>query len=165
MILASLGKLSVAQAITDTNPDSANVIQHAAIDFVGMTDVWWVVQTNVAAATAGTIKVELVLSQESTLDNNVQIMCVEIAAITDKRVATAGRYIAAMNVSKQLNQMLEDDGSDHPFIGILYTLSSSVTITVDAFMSFTEPTTLHHRMQVLSNIDNSISVASAGSGA
>lgn len=165
MILASLGKLSVAQAITDADPISSNVIQHAAIDFVGMTDVWFSVQTNVAAATAGTIKIELLLATSAALTSNVQVMCVDIAAITDKRVATAGRMIAAMNVGKQLMQMLEDAGSDNPFIGIKYTLSAAVTITVDAWMSFTEPRTLDHAMQVESNIDNSIAVASAGSGA
>lgn len=165
MILASLGKLSVQQAITDADEDSTNVIQIAAIDWAGMTDIWWTVQTAVVAATAGTLKFELVMSQEAALDTNIQVACVDIAAITDKRVATVGRFIAAFNLSKVLAMMLEEDASDYPFIGMRYTLSTSTTISVNANLSFTEPHTLQHRMVVDSNIDNSIDVASAGSGA
>ena len=165
MILASLGKLSVKQALTDADPDSTNVIQVAAIDWGAMTDVWLVVQTSTVAATAGTIKVELVMSQESTLDTNVQVCCVDIAAITDKRVATVDRFIAMMNIGKTLAMMLEENASDYPYIGMRYTLSTGVTISVNAFLSFTEPITLQHRQVVDSNIDNSIDVASAGSGA
>lgn len=166
MILASLGKLSVGQAITDADEISENVIQIAAVDFSAMTDLWWVVQTNVIAATAGTLKFELVLDTQVGLDGTQrQVMAVEIAAITDLRVATTGRFIAAFNVGKQMMQFLEADGSDYEFIGMENTLSTSTTITIDAWLSFTEPHTLQHRMQVESNIDNSIDVASVGSGA
>jgi hypothetical protein len=166
MILASLGKFSVAQAITDADEISENVIQIATVDWGAMTDVWWVVQTNVVAATAGTLKFELVLDTQVGLDGTqVQVCCVDIAAITDKRTATAGRFIAALNVTKTLAMMLEEDVSDYAFIGMENTLSAATTITIDAWLSFTEPHTLQHRMEVESNIDNSITVASAGSGA
>jgi hypothetical protein len=163
MIIPSLGKLCVAQAITDADEISENVIQLPATDYAHITDVWWVVDTNVAAATAGTLKFELVLAQEAALTNVVQVACVEIAAITDLRVATAGRHIVAMNVGKMLKDMLDTDGSDYPFIGMKNTLSTSVTITINAVLSPTEPQTEMHRMGTVSNVTIP-AVASAGSG-
>ena len=164
MILASIGKFSVAQDYTSTE-DSTNVIQIAAVDWAAMTDLWWVVQTSTIAATAGTIKVALVMSQETTLDTNLEIMSVLIAAITDLRVATVGRYIAAFNLGKQLKQMAETDASDYPYLGMIVTCAGSTSISLDAELSFTEPPTIPHRMTVDSNITNSIDVASVGSGA
>ncbi len=165
MILASLGKLSVAQDITGSDEDSTNVIQIAAVDWGAMTDLWWVVQTTTIAATAGVMKFELVLSQETTLDTNVQVCCVDIAVITDLRVATVGRYIAMLNVGKTMAMMLEADLSDYVYIGQLNTLAGSTTISINSNLSFTEPPTLKHRQIVDSNIDNSIDVASIKSGA
>ncbi|MHC4387345.1 MAG: hypothetical protein ACYSX1_01925 [Planctomycetota bacterium] len=163
MIIASLGKLCVAQAITDADEISENVIQLPATDYVGITDVWWVVDTNVVAATAGTLKFELVLAQEAALTNVVQVACVDIAAITDKRVATAGRHIVAMNVGKMLKDMLDTDGSDYPFIGEKHTLSTSTTITINSSLSPTEPQTEMHRMATVSNVTIP-AISSAGSG-
>ena len=111
MIIPSLGKLCVTQALTDADDISDNVLQIPAIDYVAMTDVWWVVDTNVIAATVGTIKLSLVMATGANLATSVQVACVEIAAITDKRVAKAGRHIVAMNVGKMLKDMLDTDGS------------------------------------------------------
>ncbi len=165
MILASLGKLGIAQDITGSDEDSTNVIKIAAVDWGAMTDLWWVVQTTTVAAVAGTLKFELVLSKETTLDTNVQVCCVDIAAITDLRVATVGRFIAMLNVGKTMAMMLETDLSDYQYIGQLNTLAGSTTISINSNLSFTEPDTLQHRQIVDSNIDNSIDVASIKSGA
>lgn len=166
-VLPSLGKLSVAQAITASNEDSTNVIQIAAVDFAAMTDLWWVVDTNVIAAgdSSDTFQFDLVMSQETTLDTNKLVCSVLITGIADKRLATIGRHIAAFNIGKQMSQMIEEDASDYPYIGQLNTISSGGTLTIDAVLGFNEPPTLKHRMAVVSNIDNSIAVASAGSGA
>lgn len=164
MILASLGKLSVAQTLTGTEI-SENVIQIAAVDFAAMTDLWWVVQTSTIATTAGAMTFKLVLDTQVGLDGDqVEVLGVDIAAITDLRVATVGRFIAAFNVGKQMMQLLEEDGSDYAFIGMENVCAGSTTLGIDAWLSFTEPHTLQHRMQVESNIDNSIDVASAASG-
>ncbi len=163
MILATLGKLSVSQALTDTDPVSDNIIQIPASDYIAMADAWWVVTTIVAAATAGTIKIALLMATAANLSSNVQVACVDIAAITDKRVATKNRHIVALNLGKTLVQMLDDDGSTYPFIGIKYTLSTSVTITVDAALSPTEPWTEYHKMVTESPIGVP-GIASAGSG-
>lgn len=163
MILAQKGKLSVAQAITDSNEDSTNVIQIPAVDYVAMTDLWWVVDTVVIAATAGTLDFSLVLSKESTLDINLVICKMSIAAITDLRVATVGRHIIAVNVGKMIKEMAETDGSDYVYVGQLNALSASTTITINAALSPTEPQTLHHKMVITSPVGVP-AIASVGSG-
>ncbi len=163
MILASLGKLSVAQAITDSDEISENVIQSAALDYVNFSDLWWVVDTAVVAATAGTLKFALVLATTAALTTSVEVCSVLIAAITDLRVATIGRHIVALNLGKTLTQMLDDDGSTYPFIGIKYTLSASTTITVDAALSPTAPWTEYHKMVTESPVGVP-AIGSAGSG-
>ena len=163
MILATLGKLSVAQAITDTDPVSDNIIQIPASDYIAMADAWWVVTTIVVAATAGTIKIELRMATSAALTSYVQVACVDIAAITDKRVATINRHVVNLNLGKTLVQMLDDDGSTYPFIGIKYTLSASTTITVDAAISPTEPWSEYHKMVTESPVGVP-AIASAGSG-
>lgn len=165
MILASLGKLSVKQTLTGTEI-SENVIQIATVDFAAMTDLWWVVQTSTVASVEGAMSFKLVLDTQFGLDGTqVEVMGVDIAGITDLRVATVGRFIAAFNIGKQMMQMLETDASDYAFIGMENVCAGSTTIGIDASLTFVEPGTLKHRMQVESNIDNSISVASAKSGA
>jgi hypothetical protein len=167
MILASLGKLSVQQAITAADEDSTNVIQIAVVDWAAMTDLWWVIQTTTIAAgdSADTFAFSLVMSQETTLDTNKIVAAVNITGIADKRLATTGRFIAAFNIGKQMKQMLEEDASDYPYIGQTNVLSTGATVSINSNLSFTEPHTIPHRMVVESNIDNSIAVASAGSGA
>ncbi len=164
MILASLGKLSVAQVLT-TSEISENVIEIAQVDWAAMTDLWWVVQTTTIASVAGTMKFELVMATAAGLGTAVQVCCVDIAAITDLRVATVGRFIAALNIGKTMAMMLETDMSDYEFIGMKNTCAGSTTIGINANLSFTEPPTLKHRQVVDSNIDNSIDVASIKSGA
>ena len=152
MILASLGKLGVAQALTDADEDSTNVIQLPAVAWCAFTDLWWVVTTTTIAATVGTLKFELVLATAANLTTAVQLCCVDIAAITDLRVATIGRHIAAFNIGKQLKQFMEGDMATYYFIGQKNTLSAGTTIKVDSALSPSEPHTVHHRQVVDSNV-------------
>lgn len=162
MIIPALGKLSVAQALTSGNEISENVIQLPATDYAHITDVWWVVDTVVAAATTSTLKFELVLATAAGLDTAVQVACVDIAAITDTRVATAGRHIVAMNVGHMLKEMLDTDGSTYPFIGEKHTISAA-TITINSVLSHTRPPSETHRMVTVSNVSTP-AICSAGSG-
>lgn len=167
MILPSLGKLCVAQTIASAQTDdSDNVIQIAAVDYASMTDLWWVVDTNTVATgdNSDEYTFTLVLSQESTLDTNKEVLSKKVTDFEDKSLATIGRHIIAVNLGKMLKDMLEDDGSDYPFIGMIIDVSSGAEIVIDAALTFVEPGTIKHRMQVESNIDNSIDVASVGSG-
>jgi hypothetical protein len=165
MLIASLGKLSVAQDLTAGATDSQNVIQMPAVDYANITDAWWVIDTETIAAgdAADTFKFELVLSQESTLDTNKQVCAVEITGIADLRLATAGRHIVSLNVGKMLKEMLDTDGSDYPFIGLISTISAGSTVSINASLSPTEPQSETHRQITESNVDIP-TVASAGSG-
>ena len=163
MILATLGKLSVNQALTATTIDSDNVITLPAKDYIAFADAWLVITTVVAAGGSGTLTFDLVMSQEDTLDTNIVVVRSYLAAVTDKRAATIRRHIVALNLGKMLVQMLDDSGSDYPYVGMVYVLTSSATITVDAAISPTEPWTEYHRMVTVSPVGVP-AVGSAGSG-
>jgi hypothetical protein len=163
MILATLGKLSVAQALTAGSTDSTNVIQIPASDYVALADAWMSIFTVVAAGGAGALTFDLVMSQESTLDTNVSVVRTYCSAVTDVRVATAGRFISRINVGKTLVEMLDTSGSDYAFIGLITTLGGSATITIDAALSPSEPPTESHRMVTVSPVGVP-AVASVGSG-
>ncbi len=165
MILAALGKLSVAQAITAADEDSTNVIQIPAADYVAFSDLWWVVDTAVIAAGDGsdTFDFSLVMSQEAALTTNKVVCSVSITGIADLRLATIGRHIIAINVGKQMVNMLDTDASDYPFIGQINVLSAGATVSINAALSPTEPRTEPHRMVVTSDVGTP-DVASADSG-
>ena len=165
MIIAALGNLSVGQALTAADEDSTNVIQLPASNYVGFSDLWWVVDTYVIAAgdAADTFKFALVMSQESTLDTNKEIASVNITSIADKRLAGLGRHIVALNVGKMIVNMLDDDASGYPYIGQLNTLSAGATISINSSLSPTEPPTEPHKMVTVSNVGVP-AIASAGSG-
>ena len=168
MIIPSLGKMCVGQTIASAQTDdSDNVIQIAAVDYAAMTDVWWNVITNTVATgdASDTYKFQLVLATAANLTTNIEVLSKTVTDFESKVLVTAGRNIVAVNLGKTLKEMLEDDGSTYPFIGMIITISSGAQIVIDAQLGFTEPHTIPHRMQVVSNIDNSIAVASAGSGA
>lgn len=162
MIMASLGKLAVNQSLSGSDEDSTNVIQVAAVDWSAFTDLWWVVQTTVIAATTSTFKFSLVFSKEASLTTNVEIMSVLLADYDDLRAATVGNFIAAFNIGDQMKQMLEGDMSDYLYIGGLREISAG-TIYVNESLSFTKPHSLIHRMTTISNVVPP-SVASGGSG-
>lgn len=163
MIIATLGKLSVAQDLTDSDQISENVIQLPATDYAALTDVWWVVEVETVQVTDDTIKFALVLSTSAGLSTAVEVASVLIAGTADKRTATVGRHIVAINVGKMLKEMLETAGSDYPFIGMKNTLATSVTISINAALSPTEPHTIHHKMKTVSDVGVP-TIASAGSG-
>lgn len=164
MILASLGKLAAAQALTAGTTDSTNVIQMAAADWAGITDVWLVIDTVVAAGGSGALTFDLVLSTEEALTTTVSVIRVHCASEADLRVATAGRHICAVNVGKMLKEIMETTGDTYYFVGLISTLSGSATITLDAALSPSEPQTLHHKMVTESGVTVP-AIASAGSGA
>jgi hypothetical protein len=139
MIHDRLGVLSKAQAITDADEISENVVKGTAADFAAMTDVWWVVDTAVAAATAGTLKFALVLATAAGLGTSIEICSVLVAAITEARVATAGKRIIAINVGKTIKDIIGSSGDTYYFLGMKNTLSASTTISINAALSNSEP--------------------------
>ena len=63
-----------------------------------------------------------------------------------------------------LKDMLGTSGSDYPYIGLISTISSGATVSINAALSPTEPQTESDRMITESGVTVP-SVASAGSGA
>jgi len=163
MIFSQKGKLSVVQVLTAGATNSTNVIQMVAADYAGLTDLWWVVDTGVVAGGAGTIKVALVISEEAALTTNVEVLSTLCASVADLRVATAGRHIVSVNVGKMLKEIMETAGDSTYFVGCIYTLDGSATLTVDTVLSPTEPQTLHHKMVTVSNVALPL-IPSVGSG-
>lgn len=165
MILATLGKLCVAQDLTVGSTDSTNVMQLPATDYAALTDVWWVVDCETVATgdASDTFDFVLYMSKEATLDTNIEVLSVGFTGYEDKRIATAGRHIAAFNIGKVLKEMLETAGSDYPFVGMISTISSGSTVSINAALSPTEPHTIHHKMTTVSGVGVP-AIASAGSG-
>ena len=158
MILEQLGILSTAQALTGaSSTDSENVIQVAAIDFSNLTDLWWVVDTVVIAAGDGSDTFDFILymSQESTLDTNIELVSVGFTGIADIRVATIGRHIAAFNIGDQLMQYLgtlQTSGTDYIYLGMISTLSAGATLTINASLSPSRPPTEFDTQVTVSNV-------------
>lgn len=152
MILEEFGVLATAQDLTGSDEISENVILMAAIDYTAITDLWWVVDCETAAATAGTIKFELVIATAAALGTAIQICCVDIAAITDVRVATAGRRIAAFNVGNMMVDMLTTAGSDYPYCGMKNTLQGTTTVSINASLSTGKPPTMPNQQVTRSNV-------------
>ena len=152
MILDRLGILCKAQALTDADAVSENVIKGTAADFAAMTDVWWVVDTAVAAATAGTIMLSLVAATAANLTTAIEICAIHIAAITEARVATAGKRIIAVNVGKTIKDILGALGDTYYYLGMKTDLSTSTTISINAALSNSEPRSGDARQVVDSNV-------------
>lgn len=156
MLIPFLGKFAVAQALTSGTTDSENVmavhVDGDGKDYSNITDVWLTIDTNVAAGGSGALTFDLVLAKEAALNNVISVVQIKIAAVTDKRVAEAGRHITAINIGKVLKDMLDTDGSDYEFIGLIVTLTSSATISYDASLGGAEPATEYHRMKTKSEV-------------
>ena len=164
MILAALGKICIAQAFTAGTTISENVIQIATIDYSQFTDLWLVIDTNVIASGSGTLTFDLVIDTAVALDGTRRsVVRTYLAAISDLRCATAGRYITNLNIGKTLKEMLDTDASDYAYIGLEVVLSSSAAITINAALSPSEPQSETHRQVTVSGVGIP-SISSDGAG-
>lgn len=148
------GKLSTEQDLTAGSADSENVIQVSAIDYAHLTDLWWVVDTETIATGDGsdTFKFQLVLSQESTLDTNVEILSRTVTGYASACLATAGKHIVCVNLGKMLKDILGTGGSDYPYIGMISTISAGSTLSINAVLTNIEPHSEYHAQVVTSNV-------------
>jgi hypothetical protein len=154
MILSAPGKLSTEQDLTAGATDSENVIQMSAIDWAAYTDLWWVVDCETIATgdAADTFAFQLVLSQEATLDTNVEVLSRTVTGYQAHSLATAGNHIIDINVGKMLNEILGTGLSDYPYLGMISTVSTGGTVSINAAMSPSEPHTISHAQAVVSNV-------------
>ena len=165
-ILASLGKLATAlSCTTGVTVDSTNVISMPAHDWAAYTDLWlWITTTVVATGDASdTYKFALVMSEESTLDTNTEVCSTVVTDFEERRLVTVGKTILAINVGKQMSQMMETAGDTTYFVGLQATLSDGAAITIAASLTPYEPRTSDHKLVTVSNVTVP-DVASPGSG-
>jgi hypothetical protein len=152
MIKPELGDLSVAQALTAGATDSTNVIDLQAVNYAGLTDLWIVIDTAVAATGDGsdTFDFSVVVSEETTLDTNFEVVAVRITGYADARLATAGRHIMALNIGKMIRDIAS---STKRYLGVINTISDGATLSVNTMVSNSEPPSLYHSQVVTSNVD------------
>jgi hypothetical protein len=151
MIIPKLGNLSKAQDLTPTTEDSTDVIQMAAIDFAGYTDVWLVIDTETIATGDGSdvFDFSLVVSQESTLDTNLEVVALRITGYADARLATANNRILEVNIGTMLARLQDED---YDFLGLIYGVTTGGTLSVNASIMTGKPRTISHAQVVVSNV-------------
>ncbi len=152
MILEEFGSLSTAQDLTSgTTTDSENVIDLGAIDNIGITDVWLALETETLATGDGsdTYDFSLVVSDEATLDTNLEVLGVLITGVTDVRLATAGQPILVINLSKQLIGLAS---ATKRFLGLISTISSGATVSINCAISPSAPETPKNIQVLRSNV-------------
>lgn len=141
MILASKGKLSIAQSVAATAADSTNVIQiydyvaGAPSPVMDLAGSILAIQNAVAAAAIGTLTIDLVLSLESTLDTNYVLDRVYIAAGTDPRIKTAGAPLHEYKISSGDAALIKAVHDANPtsdlFVGLIIT-TTTFTLLINA---------------------------------
>ena len=151
MILAKLGKLSVAQAVDfNAAEDSENVIGIGSLEDCP-DGAFLDIETAVAASGTGAITIDLVVALEATLDNVVKVMSIVMAAVTDKRIATAGAHVVGCSIPREVRELAEQLGYD--FIGLIYTCTSSLAVSFNAAISPSQPRSRGKSQIVTSNVD------------
>ena len=180
MILPTLGKLSVAQALTAGAVASTNQIKEAAIIGLGATDIWLSIEVSTVAAASGsssTYTFSLRIATTTALTTYKEVCSVLVGTgadgATDERLLTAGKRIAAFNIGKMLPQLIREFKAEQSladtafvYIGIMNTLANgngTAQLSVNSALSITEPPTESERMITESNTGVP-TIASAGSG-
>lgn len=149
MILEKLGQLSAAQALTGT-ADSSNVI-NIGTDEDMMDDAFLVIDTAVAAGSSGGLTIDLILSDRAGLDTNtVKVMTIIMADENDKRIATAGAHIFGGQLPREVRELAAAKSYD--YLGLIYTISGSLTITVNACITTAKPRTKDNTQVTVSNV-------------
>lgn len=151
MILPKVGKLAAPQDLVPTTQDSTNVMLLSSIDYAAPSGVWLVIDTETIATgdSADVFDFSLVVSQESTLDTNLEVVALRITGIADRRLATAGARILAINLGEMLTQMAD---SDYDYLGLILGVTAGATLSVNAAISTTHPRTIPHSQTVVSNV-------------
>ena len=151
MIIPKVGKLAAPQDLTPTTQDSTNVILLSSIDFAAPSDVWLVIDCETIATGDGSdvFDFSLVVSQESTLDTNLEVVALRITGIADRRLSKAGARILGINLGKMLTQMNDED---YDYLGLVLGVTAGATLSVNIAISTTEPRTISHAQAVVSNV-------------
>jgi hypothetical protein len=153
MILEAFGVLSTAQDLTSgSTTDSENVIKLSAIKDVGFGDLWLSVETETIATgdSSDTYQFQLVLSEESTLDTNIQILSRTITDFESEEIANTNRAILSVNVGQMIGELKE--AVTDLYLGLISTISAGATISINAALSPSQPRTKDNTQVIRSNV-------------
>jgi hypothetical protein len=166
MILVGKGKLSSAQAmVTNTTTISENIVDISAADHIGPLNLWAIIETSTIAVgdASDTYEFSVVASSSTSLTvgtSTKEIVGVTITSYADRRLATVGKQILAVNIG---NMLADIDTSTYRYIGINNILSDGATISVNAVLSPTAPNFLPVTQTTTSNVTVP-AICSAASG-
>lgn len=151
MIIPKVGKLAAPQDLVPTTQDSTDKMLLSSIDYAAPSDVWLVIDCETIATgdAADVFDFSLVVSQESTLDTNKEVVAVRITDFADARLSVAGARILAVNLGKMLTQLAD---ADYDYLGLILGVTAGATLSINAVISFTEPRTIPHAQTVVSNV-------------
>ncbi len=153
MILEEFGVLSTAQDLTSaTTTDSENVILLSAIADVGFGDLWLSVETETIATGDGsdTYQFQLVLSEEATLDTNIQVVSRTITGFASEEIANVNRAILSIDIGQMIGELKED--ITDLYLGLISTISAGATISINAALSPSKPRTKDNTQVIRSNV-------------
>ena len=153
MILEQLGVLSTAHALLTGAVDSENVIDLGAVANVGLNEAWLSIQTSVieSGADTDTYKVDVVISNETTLDTNIKLLTIDMLG-SDPRLQTINREWAGFDIGKLIGDMI--DGTKR-YLGLIFTLANvggTAAVTINAALSPSKPPTKYNTQVTRSNV-------------
>ena len=153
MLLEELGVLSTAQDLTSASTtDSENVIDLGAFVDLGFTDMWLIVETETIATGDGsdTFQFQLVISEETTLDTNIQVVSRTVTGFASADLANVNRTILAVEVGQLIGELQE--ATTDRYLGLISTISDGATISINAAISPSKPRTKDNTQVTRSNI-------------
>ena len=143
-ILEALGVLSEAQDLLNGQEDSTNVILMPALADLNWGEVWIDIITETPPTAAGgaadTYVIDVVISQESTLDTNLILLSIPMVH-GDPRISTAGAQIACFDISKMIGDLAD---ASYKYIGLHTTLGDAggtAGLGINAALSPSKPRT------------------------
>ena len=152
MLLEELGVLSTAQDLTVGATDSENVIDLGAIADVGYGEMWLTIETETIATgdSADTFKFQLVISEETTLDTNIEVVSRTVTGFASEELANVDRQILMVEVGQLIGEL--KIATTDRYLGLISTISAGATISINAAMSPSKPRTRDNTQVTRSNI-------------
>jgi len=159
MILDTWGKLSEAQTLAAATPEaSTNQINIGALGIDGpgpAVDVWLDIETAVVVSGNGALTIDLRLATSEALTTYVNILSVVIVTGSpqaDKRLTPVGAKILRCTLPYEAITLARLMGATYKYLGIMYTPTSTLAMSINASISPTKPRTDDNVQVITSNV-------------
>lgn len=160
MILTEVGELSAAQDLTAGATQSENIIDMTALGIDGpqpASPLFLDIECETVATgdSSDTFVFDLIASDNTTINTGTQgtnyfkLITADILNYEDPRIATAGEKILSVKLPNQIRQLARNG---FRYLGILSTVSSGATVSINAAIVLGEPETEHNVQVVRSNV-------------